>query len=138
MAFRPNSIKRVFSSFSSKAHFASLSRTRRPRPSSITPAASHFPDQPQDPLIRDTVLKELRQPAMVKAGEELVEIRVGHPVHAPRLDRGDERIQRIIRAAPKPKPIRETKEVRLLDGVQDLDERPPEDLVLKRSDTERP
>jgi hypothetical protein len=104
----------------------------------MTPAANHFPDQPQDPLVCDPVLKELRQPAMVKAGEELAEIRVEHPVHAPRLDRGGERIQRIMRAAPRPKPIRETEEVRLVDGVQNLDERPLKDLVLQRSDTKRP
>ena len=32
-------------------------------PSSITPAVSHFSDQPQDPLVRDPVLEKLHQPS---------------------------------------------------------------------------
>jgi hypothetical protein len=43
-----------------------------------------------------------------------------------------------MRAAPRPKPIRETEEVRLVDGVQHLDDGALDDLVLQRSDTERP
>jgi hypothetical protein len=36
-------------------------------------------DQAQDPLIRDTVLKELHKPGMIEAGKEIPEIRVEHP-----------------------------------------------------------
>jgi hypothetical protein len=50
---------------------------------------------------------------MVKAGEELTEIRVEHPVHPLSRDPGGERIQRIVRGAPGPKPIGETEEVLL-------------------------
>ena len=75
---------------------------------------------------------------MVKAGEELAEIRVEHPVHALPFDPGGERIQRVMRAAPRPKPIREADEVLLVDGVQHLDDGTLEDLVLQRSDPERP
>jgi len=111
---------------------------RRPRPVLDDPRGQPLPDQPQDPPIRDPVLKELLQPLMVKAGEELAEIRVEHPVHAPLEDPERKRIQRVMRAAPRPKPIGEPDEVLLVDRVQHLDERPLEDLVLKRSDTERP
>src|ERR1700756_3666301 len=75
---------------------------------------------------------------MVKAGEELAEIRVEHPVHMPRLDRSRERIQRIMRRTPRSKPIREAEKVRLVDRVQHLDQRPLKDLVLQRGDAERP
>ena len=53
-------------------------------PFSMTPARSHFLDQAQDPSIRDPMLNEPLQPAMVKAGEVVAEIRVEHPVHLPR------------------------------------------------------
>ena len=107
-------------------------------PSSMTPAPEPFLDQAQDPLVRDPVLEELHQPAVVEAGEEVADVRVEHPVHLPALDPDRERIQRIMRAAPRPKPVREAEEVRLVDGVQHLDDRPLEDLVLQRGDPERP
>jgi hypothetical protein len=75
---------------------------------------------------------------MVKAGKVLTEIRVEHPIHALSLDPERERIQRLMRAATRPEPIRKAKEVRLIDGVQHFDHRPLEDLVLQRSDPERP
>jgi hypothetical protein len=56
----------------------------------------------------------------------------------PRLDRSRERIQRIMRRAPRSKPIREAEKVRLVDRVQHLDQRPLKDLVLQHSDAERP
>ena len=41
-------------------------------------------------------------------------------------------------AAPRPKPIGKTEKVRLVYGVQHLDQRPLQDLVLQRGDPERP
>ena len=41
-------------------------------------------------------------------------------------------------AAPRPKPVGETKEVRLIDRVEDLNHRPLKELVLQRADPERP
>ena len=38
---------------------------------------------------------------MVKAGKELAEIRVEHPVHVSRLDPSRERVQRIMRTPPR-------------------------------------
>jgi site-specific DNA recombinase len=70
---------------------------RRPRPVLDDPRGQPFVDQPQDPLVRDPVLKEPHKPLMVKAGEELAEIRVEHPVHAPLENPERERIQRIMR-----------------------------------------
>jgi hypothetical protein len=56
----------------------------------------------------------------------------------PRLDPSRERVQRIMRTPPWPKPIREPEKVRLVDRVQHLDQRPLKDLVLQRGDAERP
>ena len=44
----------------------------------------------------------------------------------------------MMRGAPRPEPVGEPEEVRLVDSVQHLDHRPLEDLVLQRSDPERP
>jgi hypothetical protein len=43
------------------------------------------------------VLEELHKLLMVKAGEELAEIRVEHPIHAPLENPERERIQRVMR-----------------------------------------
>src|SRR5207253_11164836 len=84
------------------------------------------------------MLKEPRQPLMVKAGEELAKIRVEHPIHALSSEPNRERIQRVMRGAPRSKPVRTTKKVRLIYGVQHLDHRPLKELVFQRSDPERP
>ena len=43
-----------------------------------------------------------------------------------------------MRAAPRPEPVGEAEKVLLVDGVQHLDHRPLDDLVLQRGDAERP
>ena len=72
------------------------------------------------------------KPPMVEAGEVVAEIRVEHPVHAPRHDPGGQRVKRIMRLAPRSEPIREPEEVLLVDRVQHLHHRPLQDLVLQR------
>ena len=49
-------------------------------------------------------------------------------------DPGRQRIQRLMRPAPRPEPVGETPEVRLIDGVEHLDDGPLDDLVLQRGD----
>jgi hypothetical protein len=110
----------------------------RPRPVLDDPRAQPLADEAQDPLVRDPVLKEPPQPAMIKAGEVVADVRVEHPVHLPPQDPGGERIQRVMRAAPWPEPVGEAQEVRLVNGAQHLDDGPLEDLVLQRGNAERP
>src|ERR1035441_9802149 len=78
---------------------------RRPRPIFNDPRGQPLLNQPQDPPIRDPVLQELQKPLMVEAGEVIAEISVEHPVHVLPHDPGSERIQRVMRAAPRPKPV---------------------------------
>jgi len=75
---------------------------------------------------------------MIKTGEKVADIRVEHPAHPLALDPGRQRIQRIMRAAPRPEPVRESQEVRLVDGVEHPGDGPLENLVLQRRDAERP
>ena len=53
------------------------------------------------------------------------------------MDPDTERIQRVVRAAPRPESVREPEEVFLVDRVQQRDHRPLDDLVLKGRDRER-
>src|SRR6266542_6925094 len=75
---------------------------------------------------------------MIEAGEEVAEIRVEHPVHLLAFDPDHQRVQRIVRPAPGPESVREAEEVRLVDGVQYLDDGALDDLVLQRGNPERP
>jgi hypothetical protein len=103
----------------------------------MTLGAEPFLDQPQDPLVRDPMLEEPLQPALIELGEEVTDVRVEHPVHPLAFDRDRERVQRTMPTPPRPEPIRETEKVLLLDRVQHLDHRPLDDLVLQRSDPGR-
>jgi hypothetical protein len=78
---------------------------RRPGPILDDPRSQPFLNQPQNPPIRDPVLQELDQPLMVQAGEVIAEISVEHPVHLLSHDPGGERIQRVMRAAPRPESV---------------------------------
>jgi hypothetical protein len=95
-------------------------------------------DQPQDPLVRDPVLEKPSKPGSIKPGEEVADVRVQHPVHALTLDPDRQRVQRIMRRPPRPETVRETPEIHLVHGVKHLDDRPLNDLVFQRGDTQRP
>jgi site-specific DNA recombinase len=112
--------------------------TRRPLPVLDDPGRQPLTDQPPDPLVRDPVLNKPPQPRMINLAEKVLNVRVKHPAHPLGLDPHRERVQRIMLAAPRPKPIREAPEVHLVDGVEHLDDRPLNDLVLQRSDPQRP
>jgi hypothetical protein len=75
---------------------------------------------------------------MIKAGEELADIRVEHPVHLLAFDTYRERIERMMRTTPWPETIGEPSKVRLVDSVEHLDDGTLENLVLHRGNTQRP
>src|SRR6476469_2442861 len=55
----------------------------------------------------------------------------------PAVDPDTERIQRIVRAASRPEPVRDSEELFLVDRVQQRGHRPLDDLVLQGRDRER-
>src|SRR5262249_38265171 len=112
--------------------------TRRPLLVLDDPRGQPPVDQPQDPLVRDPVPEKPSKPGLIKPGKEVADIRVEHPVHPLAFDPDRESVQRIMRTAPRPKTVREAPEVHLVDGVENLDGRPLDDLVLQRGDTQRP
>src|SRR5205814_8877417 len=83
------------------------------------------------------MLKKLHQPGLIELGEEVAEIRVEYPVHLLLVDPDRQRIERIVWLAPGPEAVGEAANVLLVDGVEHLDHRPLDDLVLQRCDTER-
>jgi hypothetical protein len=83
------------------------------------------------------VLEKPLQPRSVELAEEVADVRVQHPVHLPAFDPNRERIQRVMRRAPRPESVGETEEVRLVDAVEHLHHGALDDLVLQRGDPQR-
>ena len=76
-----------------------------------------FLDEPQDPLVRDSVLDELHHPSVVDGIEETTDVCIENIIHLLEMDPSIKCIQRIVLAAPRPKPIRESEKVHLVDGA---------------------
>jgi hypothetical protein len=95
-------------------------------------------DQPQDPLVRDPVPQKLPKPGVIKLAEEVADVRVQHPVHLLAREADRQRVQRVVRLAPRPEPVGEAPEVHLVDSVQHLDDGPLKNLVLQRGNTQQP
>ena len=112
--------------------------TRRPPSVLDDPCAQPLGGEAQQSLVRDPVLEKLLDPAVIKAGEEVADVRVEHPAHLLPLDPDRQRVQRVMRSAPRSEPVGEAQEVLLVDGVEHLDHRPLEDLVLQGGDAKRP
>src|SRR5262249_24095955 len=96
-----------------------------------------FLDQADDALVTDPMLQEPDQPFLADLVEERSDIGVQYVAHLPAVDPDAERIQRIVRAAPRPEPIRDAEEVFLVDRVQQCDHCPLDNLVLQGCDRER-
>src|SRR6516164_8734197 len=99
-------------------------------PSSRTPAFSHFWIRR---MMRGSPIRPLQkadQPFLADLVKEGPDIGVQYPAHLLAVDPNTERIHRIMRAAPRPEPVREPEEVFLVDRVQQRGHRPLDDLVL--------
>src|SRR5205085_11688564 len=96
-----------------------------------------FLDQADDAPVADPMLQEADQPFLVDLVEERSDVGVQYEAHLLAVDPDAERIQRIVRAAPRPESIRHAEEVFLVDRVQQHDHRPLDDLVLQRGNRER-
>jgi hypothetical protein len=96
----------------------------RPAPVFDDPCPQPHLDEPQEPSVRDPVLNEPLQPVVIKAGAQVADVRIEHPVHPLPFDPDRQRIQRVMGATPRPEPIGEAQEVLLVDGVEHLDDGP--------------
>jgi hypothetical protein len=89
-----------------------------------------FLDQPDDAPVADPMLQEPDQPFLVDLVEERSDVGVQYEAHLLAVDPDAERIQRVMRAAPRPESVRHSEEVFLIDRVQQRDHCPLDDLVL--------
>src|SRR5215472_2380093 len=111
-----------------------------PRPLALLQHArvQPFLDESHNALVRNPVLDKLHQPAVVDGIKESTDVQVEHPVHLSRQQSGVERIQRVMRAASRPKAVREAEEVSFVDDVEHLDRGALEQLIFQRRHSERP
>ncbi len=77
------------------------------------------------------MLHELDQPAFVESIEKAADVCVQHVVHLLLQERVGQRIQRIMRTAPRAKSIREAEKVLLVDLVEDSAHGMLDDLVFQ-------
>src|ERR1700739_3915648 len=88
------------------------------------------------PSSRTPALSHLRIKRMMRG--EQTDVGVQNEVHFPAGDSDAERVKRVVRASPRPKPVREPKEVFLVDRVQQRRRGSLNNLVLQSCDSERP
>ena len=98
-----------------------------------------LPNQAQHPPVPDPHLQERHQLLPVDALEVLADVHLHDPADLAPVHRVGQRVQCVVRRTPRPEPVAEAVELRLVDRIQDLlHHRSLDDLVLQRRDTERP
>jgi len=101
------------------------------------PGVQPFLNQPEDAAVRDAMLQELDHPAFVDSIEKGPDISVHNVVHFLPQERIRQRIQRLMLATPRAKPIREAQKVLLIDRIEDGDHAMLDNLVLQRGYPQR-
>src|SRR5262249_34669945 len=96
-----------------------------------------FLDQTEDPAIGHAMLNELHRPFVRQIVEKSSNVCVEHPVHSLHLDPHGQCVQRLVRIATWPEPIREAFEVHLINMVEDGHHRLLDNLVLQGGDAQR-
>jgi hypothetical protein len=79
------------------------------------------------------MLDELHGPFVAHVIEEATYVRIEHPVHPLPLDARCQRIQRLMRAATGPEPVRKALEVDLIDLVEELIQHLRSKRLIRRS-----
>ena len=84
------------------------------------------------------MLNETQKPFVVDGVEEPTDVCVEHPAHLLPPHPSPQRIQRLMRATPRPEPVGEADEVLFVDRVENLGGRSLDDLVFQRGDPQGP
>src|ERR1039457_6301868 len=95
-----------------------------------------FLDQAKYPVIGHAMRDELHDPLVAHVVEEATNIRIEHPIHSLPLDARRQRVQRLMRAATGPEPVREAFEVDLIDMIEDRHHGLLNDFVLQCRDAQ--
>src|ERR1019366_7414703 len=96
-----------------------------------------FLDQAKYPGIGHAMRDELHDPLAAHVVEEATNVRIKHPVHSLPLDARRQRVQRLMRAATGPEPVRKAFEVDLIDLIEDRHHSLLNNFVLQCSDAQR-
>ena len=96
-----------------------------------------FLDEPEDALVADAMLQETDHPFLRHLREERPDIGVEYVAHLPGADSGDERVQRVMLAAPRPESVRKPEKIFLVDRVQHHGRGSLDDFVFERRDRQR-
>src|ERR1700738_4271981 len=96
-----------------------------------------FADQADDAPVADPMLHEPDEPFLVHRVEERLDVGVQYEAHLLAVDPDAERIQRIVRAASRPEPVRDSEELFLVDRIQQRAPRPWDDLAPQARARER-
>jgi site-specific DNA recombinase len=95
------------------------------------PRLQPFLDQTEEARIGHAMLNEPYEPLLRQIVEKAPYVTIQHKVHTPSRQGHRERIQRLMRATSRPKPVGETQEVLLVDLVEEGHHGLLNDLVLQ-------
>src|SRR5580692_1361388 len=97
-----------------------------------------FLDQSHHAPVGYAVLDKFHQPSLIESVIKLPDVGIEHPAHFPRTDPNRQRVQRLMRAAPRPESIRKSQKVQFIDRIQHLDRGTLDDLIFQRGNAEGP
>jgi len=114
-------------------HRALRSPPFRLRPPSILEYAGPQPflNQAKDPSIPDPMLEKLNHPFVRERPVAITNVGIQHPIHLLPRDPDPQRIQRIMRATPRSKSIREPQKILFINLTEDPAHRMLNDFVLQ-------
>ncbi len=109
----------------------------RPLPILGYPCLQPFLDQAQYPQIPHSMLYKLDRPFVRHVVEKSPNVQIQHPVHSLPRHSHRQRVQRLVLAAPRPKPVGESQKVVLIDLIENRDHGALDNLVLQRRNPQR-
>ncbi len=101
------------------------------------PGLQPFLDQPENPAVGNAMLHELEHPPVGNGIEKSPNVCIKNVVHVLPRERVRERVQRLMLAASRTKPIRKAQKVFLVNRVEDGDHGLLDDLVLQCRNPQR-
>jgi hypothetical protein len=90
-----------------------------------------FLDQAEDPSVPDPMLEKLDHPFVRERSITVTDVGIQHPIHLLPYDPYPERIQRIMRVAPRSETTGEPQEVLFVNLIEDRSHRMLDDFVLQ-------
>src|SRR5262247_3244160 len=97
-----------------------------------------FIDHPTDDTIRDSSVKKRTQVGVQNRPKIVFYVEIYHPTQSVAHEASTQRLQGLMSRATRPEAVRTGKEVLLVDGLQDHDNRPLRHLVFEGWKAEGP